>query len=44
VTKNSISAVVLYKDEEDTIDRCIRSLSWCDEIVLIDDYSTGKKL
>jgi len=44
MTKNTISAVVLYKDEEDTIDRCIRSLSWCDEIVLIDDYSTGKKL
>lgn len=44
MTNNTISAVVLYKDEEDTIDRCIRSLSWCDEVILVDDYSTGEKL
>jgi len=34
-----ISAVVLTKDEEKKLARCLNSLSWCDEIVVIDDYS-----
>lgn len=34
-----ISAVVLAKNEEENIFRCLRSISWCDEIILIDDYS-----
>lgn len=40
----SISAIVLTKNEEKNIERCISSLSWCDEIVIIDDYSTDKTL
>ena len=37
-----ISAVVLTKDEEKNIEKCLESLDWCDEIVVIDDYSNDK--
>ncbi len=35
-----ISAVVLTKNNQETIVHCLDSLSWCDEIVVIDDDST----
>lgn len=35
-----ISAVVLTKNEEKNIEECLASLSFCDEIIVIDDYST----
>lgn len=34
-----ISAIVLTKNEENNIDRCLRSLSWVDEVLVIDDGS-----
>ena len=34
-----ISAVVLTKNSQEQIVKCINSLSWCDEIVIVDDYS-----
>ncbi len=37
-----ISAVVLTKNEEKNIERCLKSLDFCDEIILVDDYSTDK--
>lgn len=37
-----ISAVVLAKNEAQNIEECIRSLQWCGEILVIDDYSTDK--
>lgn len=37
-----ISAIVLTKDEEKNISQCLESLSWCDEIIVIDDLSTDK--
>lgn len=37
-----ISAVVLTKNEEKNIERCLKSLDFCDEIIIIDDYSTDK--
>ena len=37
-----ISAVILTKNEEDNIQKCIKNLLWCDEIVVIDDFSTDK--
>lgn len=37
-----ISAVVLAKNEEKNIAECLRTLRWCDEIVVIDDYSQDK--
>lgn len=37
-----ISAVIITKNEEHTIARCINSLLWCDEIVILDSFSTDK--
>ncbi len=37
-----ISAVVIAKNEERNIKRCLLSLKWCDEVILIDDYSTDR--
>lgn len=39
-----ITAVVLTKNEEKNIERCLRSLDFCNEIIVIDDYSTDKTL
>ncbi|OGM33239.1 hypothetical protein A2803_00105 [Candidatus Woesebacteria bacterium RIFCSPHIGHO2_01_FULL_44_21] len=35
-----ISAIVLTKNEEERISGCLESLSWCNEIIVIDDNST----
>lgn len=37
-----ISAVVLTKNEEKNIKDCLGSLKWCDEVLIIDDYSEDK--
>lgn len=37
-----LSAVVLTKDEQDNISNCLRTLSFCDEIIVIDDISSDK--
>ncbi|HUD44035.1 MAG TPA: glycosyltransferase family 2 protein [Patescibacteria group bacterium] len=39
---SGISAVVITKNEEKNIARCLGSLRWCDEIIVIDDNSTDK--
>ena len=36
----AVSAVVLTKNEEDNIGRCIESLGWASEVVVVDDGST----
>lgn len=35
-----VSAVVLTKNAQNTITECIKSLSFCDEVVVVDDFST----
>jgi len=35
-----ISAVIVVKNEEVNIERCLRSVSWMDEIVIVDNAST----
>ncbi len=35
-----ISAVILTKNEEENIKKCLDCVLWCDEKLLIDDYST----
>jgi glycosyltransferase involved in cell wall biosynthesis len=35
-----ISAVILTKNEEQNIQKCLESVKWCDEIVIIDDESS----
>lgn len=37
-----ISAIVLARNSEDSIARTLKSLTWCDEIIVIDDFSTDK--
>lgn len=37
-----ISAVILTKNEEKNIQACLETLSWCDEILVIDDNSTDR--
>jgi len=35
----SISAIILTKNEEKNIESCLKSIMWCDEIIIIDDNS-----
>lgn len=37
-----ISSVVLTKNEESEIQACLKSIKWCDEMIVIDDYSTDR--
>jgi glycosyltransferase involved in cell wall biosynthesis len=37
-----ISSVIIAKNEQDNIGTCIEKLKWCEEIIVIDDYSTDK--
>lgn len=37
-----ITAIVLTKNEEKNIVPCLESLSWCDEVVVVDDRSEDK--
>ena len=39
---NKISAVVITKNEEENIKDCLVSLSFCDEVIIIDDNSIDK--
>lgn len=38
--KAEISAIVVCYNERDNIDSCLASLQWCDEIVVVDSFST----
>jgi len=39
-----ISAFVVCKNEEDHLDLCLHSLSFCDEILVVDSFSTDRSL
>jgi glycosyltransferase involved in cell wall biosynthesis len=39
-----LSVVVLTKNEEKNIERCLESLDFCNEIIVVDDYSADKTL
>lgn len=39
-----ISAVILAKNEEKNIENCIRSVSFCDEVIIIDDNSEDRTI
>jgi glycosyltransferase involved in cell wall biosynthesis len=39
-----LSAIILTKNEEDKIKKCLESLQFCDEIIVIDDNSSDKTL
>jgi glycosyltransferase involved in cell wall biosynthesis len=38
--KKSISAVIITKNEEDRIKDCLESVTWADEIIIVDSFST----
>jgi hypothetical protein len=42
--KNNISAIVITKNEEEKIGDCLESLSWADEILVIDTGSDDKTI
>ncbi len=44
INKNKISAVIITKNEEANIERCLKSLHWVDEIVVVDSGSTDRTL
>lgn len=39
-----ISIIILTKNEENNIIDCLETVAWCDEIVVIDDFSTDRTL
>ncbi len=42
--QNKISAVIITKNEEQNIERCLKSLQWADEIVVVDSGSTDRTI
>lgn len=42
--REKISACVITFNEERKIERCLKSLTWCDEIVILDSFSTDRTL
>jgi NAD(P)-dependent dehydrogenase (short-subunit alcohol dehydrogenase family) len=41
-TRPTVSAIVVCYNEEDNIGPCLESLVWCDEIVVVDSFSTDR--
>ncbi len=41
-SKPTVSAIIVCYNEEDNIGRCLNSLRWCDEIVVVDSFSTDR--
>src|SRR5438876_7021178 len=37
-----ISAIILTKNEEKNIQACLENLSWCEQVIVIDDCSVDK--
>ena len=42
--KKKLTVVVTTKNEEDKIRKCLESVKWADQIVIVDGYSTDKTL
>ena len=40
--KETVSAIVVCFNEEDNIAQCLEGLRWCDEIVVVDSFSTDR--
>ncbi len=37
-----LSVVILARNEESNIERCVRAVAWCNDIVVVDDRSTDR--
>lgn len=44
MNNKTITAIILTRNEEEDIEACINSLLWCDEIIIVDDYSEDRTL
>lgn len=42
--REKISACIMTFNEEDNIKRCLESVKWCDEIVVLDSFSTDRTI
>lgn len=42
--REKISACIMTYNEEANIERCLKSVTWCDEIVILDSFSTDRTL
>lgn len=42
--ENKFSIIILTYNEQDSLQSCLDSVNWCDDIVIIDSYSTDKTL
>lgn len=38
----SVSVLIMTLDEEENLPACLRALSWCDDIVVLDSFSTDR--
>ncbi len=38
----AVSGIVITKNEEKMIERCLSSMAWCDEIIVVDAFSTDQ--
>lgn len=38
----NISVLIITLNEENNLERCLKSLSWCDDITVLDSFSTDK--
>ncbi len=39
---NKLSVIIITKNEERNIERCLQSVHWADEIIVVDDFSSDK--
>lgn len=42
--KKKLSIIIITKDEESNIKRCLDSVSWADEIIVVDSFSTDNTI
>lgn len=40
--KNSVSAIIIAKNEDTRIEECLRSVAWANEVIVVDNGSTDK--
>ena len=42
MSKESLTVVIITKNEQDKIARCLESVKWADEIIIVDDLSEDR--
>ena len=40
----TLSVIIITKNEADVIERCLRSVAWADEIIVVDDGSADRTI